>query len=355
MFVSVKDPLWSKISFEESATIRDVIGYFEANGFQAALILNSQDSISGTVSDGDIRRALYSGISLDVVVTEIMCTNPRTVSNDTEEYQVFELMKRSGLAFIPSINDKGALMGCWLNREVYTLPSLTNKVVIMAGGLGSRLGNLTATRPKPLLEIGGQPIIERIINSAKSSGFKNFIISVNYLAQSIKKEFGNGKRLGVNIDYVHEDSPLGTAGSLALIKNDILAEDFIVINCDVLTQICLRKLLQTHQAKKADATMVVAKHSIVNPYGTVEIAGDKLISFHEKPVYESLVNAGIYVLSPSTLNLLEKNVYCNMPSLFERVIEKGDYASVFPLSGGWIDIGQPDDLARARRQRFDND
>lgn len=355
MFVSVNDSLWSKISFEESATIRDIIGYFEANGFQTALVLNSQGSICGTVSDGDIRRALYAGISLDVIVPEIMCTNPVTVSDSTLEHEAFELMTKHALAFIPCIDDKGAPVGCWLNREVYTQPSLSNKVVIMAGGLGSRLGKLTADRPKPLLEIGGQPIIERIISSAKSSGFKDFIISVNYLAQSIKEKFGNGEQIGVNISYVHEDTPLGTAGSLALINNDIITEDFIVINGDVLTQICLRTLLQNHQAKKADASMVIAKHTIVNPYGTVQTVDDKLISFIEKPVYESKVNAGIYALSPSTLDLLEENVYCDMPTLFERVIEKGGYASAYPLAGGWMDIGLPDDLARARKPKDDND
>lgn len=355
MFVSLNDPLWDKISFKECATIRDIIGYFEANGFQTALILNSKGYISGTVSDGDIRRGLFSGISLDVTVTKIMCEDPITVSVDASEHQVFELMSKHALAFIPCVDNKGAPSGCWLNREVYALPSLSNKVVIMAGGLGSRLGNLTANRPKPLLEIGGQPIIERIINSAKSSGFKEFIISVNYLADSIKQEFGNGERLGVNISYVHEDIPLGTAGSLALINNKISSEDFIVINGDVVTQICLRTFLQTHQARKADASMVVAKHTIINPYGTVQYEDNRLTSFNEKPVYESTINAGIYALNTSILNLLEKNVYCDMPTLFERVIEKGGYASVYPLTGGWMDIGQPDDLAKAQSPMDNND
>ena len=355
MFISIDEPLWHKIAFRESATIRDIIGYFEANGFQTALVLNSQGALCGTVSDGDIRRALYRGISLDVSVPEIMCTNPVTVLADALEHQVISLMAERALAFIPCVDGQGVPLGCWLNREVYSLPSLSNKVVIMAGGKGSRLGYLTADCPKPLLEIGGQPIIERIINSAKSSGFKEFIISVNYLAQSIINELGNGERLGVNISYVHEDSPLGTAGSLSLINSGFLCEDFIVVNGDILTKVCLRELLKTHQAKQADASMVVTKHTIVNPYGTVEIADDRLIGFKEKPVYESIINAGIYALSPTTLGLLETDVYCDMPSLFERVIEKGGYASVYPLIDGWMDIGLPVDLARARSLGDNND
>lgn len=355
MFVGIDDPMWRKLAFSEGVTVSELIGFFEAHGLQAALVLDSEGRVCGTVSDGDIRRSLYRGVSLDVSISEIMCKNPVVVPPGALEDDVISLMEERALMFVPCADHQGYALGCWLARGVSSLPSLSNKIVIMAGGLGSRLGHLTADCPKPLLKVSGQPIIERIISSAKSSGFRDFIVSVNYLAQSIMDQLGNGERMGVTVSYVREDTPLGTVGSLSLIERGVISEDFIVINGDVLTNVCLRKFLNSHQDRKADVSMAVAKHTIVNPFGTVEIAGDRLISFKEKPVYESIVNTGIYALTPAALSFLKKNAYCDMPSLFERVIEDGGYASVFPVSDGWMDIGQPDDLARARTPRDSDD
>jgi NDP-sugar pyrophosphorylase family protein len=224
-----------------------------------------------------------------------------------------------------------------------------NPVILLAGGKGMRLRPITEHIPKPLVEVGGRPILERIVSDLRDAGFRRFFLSVGYRADMIQDHFGDGSAFGVSITYLHEDQPLGTAGALGLFPEPPTLP-FLVMNGDLLTAVDPRLLLDYHAGLGAEATMCVRGFDVTVPYGVVKRAGHRFISIEEKPVQNFFVNAGIYALSPSVLDLVERGGRLDMPELFERLAAKGREAAVYPLREYWLDIGRPAELDQARTE-----
>lgn len=346
--INLADKAMKNIAIDENKDIKFSIEAMEKSGLKTVVIIDLKGKICGLISDGDIRRALYRGLSIDSSVKDVMSTNPIVSIGDVSKNEVVRIMEDSKISFIPSVDKNGFLLGVWSSDVFDKLPELSNSFVIMAGGKGSRLGELTSETPKPLLEIGGIPIIERIIRSARQSGFRNFIITVNYLAHKIKDYLGNGNQFGINIEYIDEDKPLGTAGSLSLISNRPTSE-FIVVNGDIISDVCYRELLEYHLNCSSIATVAVRTHLIENPYGVLHISDNVLLSCEEKPKYRSNINAGMYVLNPKVLDLMQVDEYCDMPSLLMTLVENGSQVTTYRLRDPWIDIGRPNDLQSARK------
>tara|TARA_B110000908_G_C10257233_1_gene456423 strand:+ start:529 stop:1596 length:1068 start_codon:yes stop_codon:yes gene_type:complete len=346
--INIEDKNFQSITVNIKKDLKASIESMEKSGLKAVVITDANGKIFGFISDGDIRRSLYSGLSIKTPVTEVMTSEPIVVSSDTGKNEVLSIMEKRKITLIPSVDEIGVLRGIWVSNFFEELPVLENSFVIMAGGRGSRLGKLTNEIPKPLLEVGGVPIIETIIRSAKQSGFTHFIITVNYLAEKIVEYLGDGELLGVNIEYVYEDEPLGTAGSLSLLPSRP-ASAFVVVNGDIISDVCYRELLQYHLNHSADATLAVKTHLMKNPFGVLHLDNNELVSCEEKPVYRSNINAGMYVINPDVLDKMQLDVYCDMPTLLMDLVDSGSNVAAYRLREAWIDVGSPDDLYTARK------
>jgi NDP-sugar pyrophosphorylase family protein len=226
-------------------------------------------------------------------------------------------------------------------------------MVIMAGGMGKRLRPYTENCPKPLLPVAGKPILEHIIARAKLEGFSHFVLAIHYLGHMIEDHFGNGERLGVRIDYLHEKSPLGTAGALGLMQPHP-GLPFVVTNGDVITDIRYGELLDFHVRHAASATMAVRLHEWQHPFGVVQTQGVEIVGFEEKPIARSHINAGVYALDPAALDCLIANEPCDMPTLFERLQAQSKRTVAYPMHEPWLDVGRPSDLEQVRRNHADD-
>jgi NDP-sugar pyrophosphorylase family protein len=260
---------------------------------------------------------------------------------------VLQLMQANKIHQLPVVDERRCVVGLHLWDELLAPGNRSNVMVIMAGGRGTRLGSHTDNCPKPLLPVGGKPMLEHIVERAKAEGFTNFVFAIHYLGNMIEDHFGDGASLDVHIDYLREQSPLGTAGALGLLLTRPEAP-FLVTNGDVLTDIRYGELLDFHCRHNAAATMAVRLHEWQHPFGVVKTKGVDIIGFEEKPVSRSHINAGVYVLEPDALNLICKDEHCDMPTLFARLQEKFARTIVYPMHEPWLDVGRPADLAQAR-------
>ena len=330
-----------------NATIEDVIKNLEHSGLQIAIILTDNGEMLGVITDGDVRRGFIRGLGLQGLASDIMNDSPVVVPENWSRKSVLQLMQINKLHQIPVISENKKFIGLHILDEIIAPVEFTNTVIIMAGGRGTRLYPATKNCPKPMLKVKGKPILEHILEKAISEGFKNFVISINYLGSIIRDYFGNGEKWKVKITYLEEENPLGTAGALSLIK-EYPDGPFIVTNGDLMCDVSYKNIIRFHEKEHASATMVVRHHEIQNPFGVIIAEGSNLLAFDEKPVYSSLVNTGVYVLSPSVLRMLETGKYCDMPNLILRAKDEGGKAVVFPIHETWLDIGRPADLAEAR-------
>lgn len=328
-------------------SVRSIIHLIDSNELQTALVVDEQRCLLGVITDGDIRRGLLSGLSLDEAVDRIVNRNPTTVPSGTDQRAITALMHRNKLWRIPVIDSQGRVEALAVPDE-HSRPNYPNLVVVMAGGLGSRLGELTRDVPKPLLTVGPQPILETILGGFASQGFYNFAFSVNYKAEMIEKHFGDGSTWGVNIGYLREDKRLGTAGALSLL-NPVPDETLLVMNGDLLTRVDFRRLLDFHQSGSSAATMAVRNYDLTIPFGVVELVDREVLQIVEKPVQHHFINAGIYALEPSCLDLVPHGHFFDMPELMTALLHDGRRVSSFPVHEYWQDVGRPDDLLDARR------
>lgn len=314
---------------------------------QIVLVVDDQRKLLGTVTDGDIRRGLLRGLVLDAKVSEVMNTNPHTATVNDDGAEVMAREVKKLIHNVPVLDSIGLVVGL-LTDDDRLMPKIqSTPVVLMAGGKGVRLHPLTLDTPKPMLKIGETPIIEIIIRNLRAQGFRKIYISVNYLAEVIENHIKDGAWLDVEVEYLYEDQPLGTAGAIAQLIGKI-SEPFLVMNSDLLTKTDFRQLVKNHRKTKASATLGVREYSFQIPYGVVNLDGDVVDSISEKPTHRSLVSAGIYALSPEALKLTTTGEYCDMPTLLDRVREKGDKVVAFPIHESWLDIGRHDDLQLAR-------
>jgi len=334
------------LQLTKSASLSDAIKVIDEGHVQIALVIDENQRLIGTITDGDIRRALIRGESLDSPVEIIMFCNFRALPIDTTKEEALALMRRETLHQIPELDEQGRVVRLFLLEELIKLKKRPNPVVIMAGGEGKRLRPLTQDCPKPMLRVGGRPLLEIILEQCIDAGFQHFYLSVNYLKEQIQDYFGDGTRWHVHIDYLEETQPLGTGGALSLLPQKP-SEPLLVLNGDVLTRVDYGRLLQFHDEHQAAATMCVREHTTQIPYGVVRMDDLHVLTLEEKPVLSHYVNAGIYLLDPILLDLVPQNRFFDMPTLLEKAMQHQHHVSAFPIHEYWLDIGHPETLERA--------
>lgn len=327
-------------------SIHTLIERFTAWTVQIGLIVDPQRKLIGTVTDGDIRRGLLRGIPTDAPVRTIMNPAPRTIRFGEPRGDVLAFMRREKIKHIPVIDFAGRAVDLITIDTLLAPHEQPYRVVLMAGGQGLRLRPLTEHTPKPMLDVGGRPILETIMRRLADSGFSEFHISVNYRADVIRNHFGDGAALNVDVSYIDEDLPLGTAGPLAKLPRDT-CEPVLVMNGDILSKIDPVQMIDFHRENGAAATMAVRSYEVQVPYGVVDIDDHEIRGLREKPVTRHFINAGIYVLGPEALELVPADRAFDMPDLFEACRKDGLSTLAYPVQEYWVDIGQLDDYRRA--------
>jgi len=339
----------NEIKIPPQTTIREALEVIDTGAMKIALVVDDDDRLIGTLTDGDIRRGLLGGLGMEDLIRDIYNPNPLVAGIADSKEKIIRLAVEKRVFQIPVVDEdyrviRLAEIDHLLEREKHE-----NRVVLMAGGQGLRLRPLTNDTPKPMLEIGGRPILETVIDGFRKSGFSDFYISLNYKGQKIKDYFGNGSSLGVRIRYLEEDSGMGTAGALSLIKEE-QQQPMIVMNGDILTRLDFEKLLDFHRQNGAAATMCTREYGMEVPYGVVGLSKNNIISIEEKPVQQFFVNAGIYVLNPEVMEFIPENSAIDMTTVFERLVAAGKTILSFPIREYWLDIGKPDDFKKAEEE-----
>jgi len=340
---------WKDVVVSPETSLREAVTKVNSSGLQVALVLSQDGRLAGILTDGNIRRALLAGVKLDGPVSAAMEPHPTALPESMPNAEILAAMRRVSIHHVPLVDDDDRVVGLRTIDELINPGARPNWVVLMAGGLGTRLHPLTTDRPKPLLAVGGKPVLETIVSSFADQGFKRIFLSVNFKAEMIREHFGDGNRWGVEVEYLHETTRLGTAGALSLLPERPTAP-FVVMNGDLLTQANFETLLQFHEAQGAAATMVVREYDFQVPYGVVQLDGSRILSLQERPVHRFFVNSGIYALSPEALDYLPRDASFDMPTLFERLMADGRKTAAYPLWEYWLDIGRLEEFERAQRE-----
>ncbi len=354
MKIKPSEKIWRQAILPANSTIGQAIRNLDQISIKIVLVANEAGVLEGTISDGDIRRGLLKGLDLSSPLTSIIHRNPLVVPPEMGRDLVMQLMVANKIQQIPVVDELHHIIGLHLWDEIATPPSRPNLMVIMAGGMGTRLLPHTENCPKPLLPVAGKPMLEHIIERAKLEGFNHFVLAIHYLGHMIEEYFGNGERLGVRINYSREKSALGTAGALSLLS-PVPDVPFVVTNGDVITDIRYGELLDFHTRHAASATMAVRVHEWQHPFGVVQTQGVEIIAFEEKPIARSHINAGVYALDPLALSVLTTDAHCDMPTLFERLQIKKERIVAYPMHEPWLDVGRPLDLQLANSQSAKSD
>lgn len=338
---------WRDILVSPTIPIIETMRLIDKTAMQIALVTDKNSMLLGTVTDGDIRRAILKGRDLNDPVEKIMNKRPTTFRANESKQDMLVAMRLLKFTKIPIVDEQNRVVGLQVIDSLLTPTPRENQVVLMAGGLGSRLGALTRDCPKPLLNIGGRPVLQTILESFIEYGFQHFYFSVAYKAKMIEDFFGDGSKWNIDIQYIHEDKKLGTAGALSLLPEKP-SLPLLIMNGDILTKINFQQLLDFHVDHRAIATMCVHKYDFQIPYGVVNVAKHRLTHITEKPTQSFFINAGIYVLEPKALEFIPANTFFDMPSLFDILLQNQLEAAVFPLREYWLDIGHLTDFERAQ-------
>lgn len=334
------------VEYTAIKSIKDLIFRVQSGGIGYLAVLNTEGRLIGIVTDADIRHAiLHDKLTIDSLINR----KPRVATQNESPEQVKAILKRVKRRHMPVVTHMGEYLGVY-SLDLEEFDRRDNWVVIMAGGLGARLGSLTRETPKPMLEVGGVPILKRIIDNFISNGFYKFILSVNYKKEVIKDYFGDGGGLGVTIQYLEESQRLGTAGALSLIDFP-LKYPIVVVNGDVLAVVDYEEMLEHFECTQSNALMGVREYSHQIPYGVVNVDGNEgdILGFEEKPTMKYLINAGVYVLSEDALACIPYDQYFEMPDLFMKLSGNGFRCTSRKINGYWVDIGKVDDFYRADR------
>ena len=330
-----------------NATLKDVLLSLDAAvDFHVVLAVDEERRLAGTITDGDVRRALLRGMKMDACVTQVMNRNPVTLHVSALPAQQKQLMLEAGVRQLVLVDDEKHVVGITTLDSLDSDNPLSNKVFLMAGGLGSRLMPLTERTPKPMLRVGGKPILQTIIENFIDEGFSDFTLAVNFCSDVIMDYFGDGEKLDCRISYVEESKRMGTAGALSLLPEKP-RDPMIVMNADLLTRVRFRNILDFHSNHDTLATMAVREYSFQVPFGVVNLEHTEIVRLVEKPTQHFFVNAGIYVVSPDALSFIPEDTFYDMPNLFADLQKAGHKNIAFPLREYWIDIGQKDQLERA--------
>ena len=336
----------AKFTVGPQQTLRDAMRVITDNWREVALVADDTLRVLGVITDGDIRRGLLAGLTLDSPAVNVMTRDYVCVPIDVGRAAVLDLMKARSVRHVPVVDAERRLLGIHFLEALIGTDEKPNVAVIMAGGEGRRLRPLTDTIPKPMVHVAGRPILERIVLHLVSYGIRRIFIAVNYLAEMIEAHFGNGERFGCSIEYLQEDSQLGSGGALSLLPKD-LPHPLLVMNGDLVSQFDVARLLDYHARKGALATIAARHHQIDIPFGVIEESDTKLVSLTEKPSTHVLINAGIYVLEPSLLARIPERTFYPMTTLFERLLADGSAVGVYRIEEDWVDVGRRADLSRA--------
>lgn len=343
---------WKKTLLKPDQSIREALAVLEGGSAHIGLIVDDMMTLLGIITDGDIRRAILRGVTLECPVSDFMNKTPLTIPSNATRAEAVRIMEHNQILAVPILAGK-TLTGLETLLKNADEQKYANAIFLMAGGFGTRLRPLTDSCPKPMLKIGGKPILENLICKFKKAGFYNFYISIHYLPKIITDYFGNGSKWDVNINYIYEKVPLGTGGALGLLPDDIAELPIIVSNGDLLTQVDFERLLKFHEKHKSDATMCVRDYSYQVPFGVVTGKGSKITEIVEKPNYRHFVNAGIYVLEKKILRHVKKDNKMNMPDFFNQMIKLEKNVFMFPIHEYWMDIGRIDDFKKAQNDILD--
>lgn len=341
---------WESALVKTHASLEEAIAIMDRSALRIAIVVDDDRRLLGTLTDGDVRRALLKHVPLSVPVDEVMCTTPQVAQQDWSRAQILAVMERKQLLQLPVVNEQGQVIGLETLHGLLDKRRLNNAVFLMAGGFGTRLHPLTNDCPKPMLKVGEKPILELILESFIKAGFHRFFISTHYLPEMVRDHFGNGDRWGVSIQYTHEETPLGTGGALGLLPQDEINEPIFVMNGDLLTTLNYQELLEFHKSHNGVATMSVREYEYQVPYGVIQSDGHLIRSMVEKPVQKFFVNAGVYVLSSDLVKRVKPGVRLDMPTLLEEAIAQGEDVTMFPVHEYWLDIGRMEDFKRAQSE-----
>ena len=335
--------VWRQTLMSVNTTLGEAVLNLDQSGLRIILITDNSGFLLGTITDGDIRRGLLKGLNLASPVTQIINNKPLVVTASLNKDLVMQIMAANKIYQIPIVNEHHHVIGLHLWDQIMVSQPRENVMIIMAGGLGKRLHPYTEQCPKPMLLVAGKPMLEHIVNNAKSEGFTRLIIAINYLGHIIKDYFSDGEKFGVQISYIEEQEPLGTAGALSLLTS-LPDAPIVVTNGDVISDIKYGEVLDFHVRNYADATMALRSHELQIPYGVVQTRGIEIVGIDEKPILRNNINAGIYVISPSALNILSASSYCDMPNFIEDLIVNSYRIIAYPVHEPWLDVGRPEDL-----------
>ncbi len=334
------------IKLKTNATIKEALKIIDSGAIKIALVVDEEDKLLGTITDGDIRRALLHGKTLEDIIEDVYFKTPFVIHVDTPKEEIINICTAKKIYQIPIVDDKNKVIDIAILDELLKPKNYPNKVILMVGGLGTRLRPLTETTPKPMLHVGGKPILQTIVERFVGYGFTNITMCVGYKSNIIQDYFGDGSKLGANIDYVLEDKRMGTAGALSLLKQKP-QDPFFVMNGDLLTSVNFEHMLEFHSTHDAMATMAVREYDMQVPYGVVNVKDGRIQSIEEKPIHKFFVSAGIYMLHPQCIDYIPRNEFYDMPTLFEKLIEEGKNTISFPLREYWLDIGRIEEYERA--------
>jgi dTDP-glucose pyrophosphorylase len=343
-----------ELKISPDASLREAVERLDANAVGILIMVDPDDHVLGTITDGDIRRGLLADVGMDASVRQIAFEEPTTVGPDASDAYALKILNRLKIRHLPVVDDDNLLVG------IHLLSSLAKKIggaelplsaVIMAGGLGTRLHPLTEDTPKPLIEVGGKPILERILEHLAEAGVQEVFITVRYLADQIEAYFGDGAQWGLDLVYIREKERLGTAGALKLL-NDRIARPFLLMNGDLLTNFNVAEMLDFHRSHQAAMTVGVRHYEFQVPYGVADVDGVAITKLQEKPTYEFFVNAGVYMLEPELIERIPEGTYFDITELIDELIEAGAPVISFPIVERWLDIGRPEDVDKANAKYF---
>ncbi len=334
----IKENYWKKTILDISAEINEAIKSLNNSGLQIVIAVDKNKNFLGTITDGDVRRGLIKGYNLKSSIKKIL--NKRSIVSkiDVDRNEAENILRKFDLIHLPIVKKK-KLAGLYFKGNAKLKESyLKNKVVIMAGGYGKRLGKLTKKTPKGMLKLNGKPLLLHILEKLKNEGFKEVYISVYYLKKKIKNYFLDGSKIGIKINYIEEKVPMGTVGSLALLRKKF-DKSFFLINCDVITGLDFGEMISFHEKNKCDATMAIKNFKLTNPYGVITSRNNKFKNFEEKPSIFFNINAGIYLLRPSILNIIKKHKIKSIPKLFDFLKIRNKRIFTYPIFESWEDYG----------------
>jgi dTDP-glucose pyrophosphorylase len=341
---------WRNALVKSGVSLEQAIQVLDKAALRIVLVVDDHERLLGTLTDGDVRRALLQHLPLDTLVEKVMNTRPKTADQNWTESRILALMERYEVLQLPLVNEAGKVVGLINLHDLLNKHRHDNPVFLMAGGFGTRLRPLTNNCPKPMLKVGDKPILEQILLNFVEAGFHRFYISTHYMPEVIRDYFGNGEKWGISIQYVHEDKPLGTGGALGLLPHDEIDLPLFMMNGDLLTSLNIHGFLEFHETQNSLATMCVREYEHQVPYGVITSEGTQVKSMVEKPVHKFFVNAGIYLLSPELVKSVEPGTRIDMPTLLEQQIDEGRPVNMFPIHEYWLDIGRMDDFQKAQTE-----